>query len=259
MSELILISNKAGIATISLNRPDKRNAMNGQMIKELLHAMHRLQEDDSVRVMIIHGQGLHFCAGADIYWMQKISEGVLEENESDAQMLADLMYQLYSFPKPSIVLAHGATMGGGLGLLAACDIAIGAENASFGFSEVKIGIAPSVISPYVLSAIGERAAHYYFLTGERFSAEEAHRIGLLHRVVAENDLMQAGIMLANTLLQNGPHAMGATKQLIRYVAKIKITNELAQKTAEHLANVRTTKEAQEGLQAFLEKREPAWK
>jgi len=258
MSEFILIKKSEGIATITLNRPDKRNAMNGKMIKEILDMLLQLRNDSTIRILMMQGLGEHFCAGADIHWMQEIAAGPRDHNENDAQLLADLMYQLYAFPKPTIVLAHGATMGGGLGLLAACDIAIGAKSASFSFSEVKIGITPSVISPYVISAIGERAAHYYFLTGERFHADEAKEMGLLHRVVEDDALLQTGLTLANTLLKNAPQALMIAKQLIRYVAKDKITSELAQKTAEHLAGMRMSKEAQEGLQAFLEKRQPVW-
>ena len=258
MSEFILVAKQNNIATITLNRPDKRNAMNEQMIKEILHTLVRLREEEDARVLILQGQGEHFCAGADIQWMQQMAAKPHGKNEIDALMLSDLMYQLYSFPKPTIVLAHGATMGGGLGLLAACDIAIASENASFGFSEVKIGITPSIISPYIITAIGERMAHYYFLMGERFNALEAKRIGLLHHVVDDDALKQTGKSIADTLLQNGPHALTAVKHLIRYVKKEPISPDLAQKTAEHLANIRMTKEAQEGLQAFLEKRQPRW-
>lgn len=258
MSEFILVSESDEIATITLNRSDKRNAMNGQLIKELHHALRTLSEDSHARVLMINGNGEHFCAGADIAWMQKIATGSYDENADDAKMLADLMYQLYTFPKPTIILAHGATLGGGMGLLAACDIAIASNNASFGFSEVKMGIAPSVISPYVISAIGERAAHYYFLTGERFGPDEAHRIGLIHQVIEYEALSSVGITLAKTLLQNAPNAIIAAKKLIRYVAREKISEELARKTAEHLANLRGSQEAQEGLRAFLEKRTPNW-
>lgn len=258
MSEFVLVAKTNGVTTVTLNRPDKRNAMNGHFIKELLHVLHSLRDDHETRILMICGNGEHFCAGADIQWMQTLAESSLEANEDDAQLLADLMYGLYAFPKPTIVLAQGATMGGGLGLLAACDIAVGANNAMFGFSEVKIGIAPSTISPYVIAAIGERAAHYYFLTGERFNADEAMRIGLLHRVVAAEALLETGKTIANTLLQNSPQALTAAKQLIRYVAKQKITEELGQKTAEHLANLRSSNEALEGLRAFVEKRAPMW-
>ena len=254
----LLVSVSHHIATITLNRPEKRNAMNGPLIQELMQALQVLAADDDVRVVMMNGHGEHFCAGADIAWMQQIASGSYNENYDDAQCLADLLFQLYSFPKPTIVLAHGATLGGGLGLLCACDIAIASSNASFGFSEVKIGITPSTISPYVIAVIGERAAHYYFLTGERFGAEIAQRIGLIHQMTSQDALLSTGIMLAECLLQNSPYALMAAKQLIRYVAKEKISADLAQKTAEHLANLRTTPEAQEGLRAFLEKRSPNW-
>jgi methylglutaconyl-CoA hydratase len=168
-TEFITVATAGSIATLTLNRPDKRNAMHGPLMMELQHALGLLAEDSS-RVLLINGRGENFCAGGDIGWMQKIAAGSDDENYRDAQLLADLLYQLYVFPKPVIVLAHGATLGGGLGFVAAADIAIAASNASFGLPEVKIGITPSIISPYVISAIGERMAHYYFLTGERFGA-----------------------------------------------------------------------------------------
>lgn len=256
--EWIAVSTRDGIATMTLNRPDKRNAMNGELIRALLNALHACAQDETVRVLMINGEGEHFCAGADIGWMQKVASASQDENYDDAQMLADLMYQLHVFPKPTLVLAHGTTLGGGLGLLSACDIALAADNAIFGFSEVKIGIAPSVVSPYVIAAIGERAAHYYFLTGERFDAHHAYRIGLVHQVVAPDALFSKGMALAHTLLENSPEAMGAAKQLIRYVSPLKITETLSQKTAEHLAELRASAGAQEGLKAFLEKRKPKW-
>lgn len=257
-NEFILVSKSEGMATITLNRPDKRNAMNRQLIGELLQALHELAQDSQTGVLMINSQGDHFCAGADIGWMQAVAAASKDENYDDAQMIADLMYQLHTFPKPTLVLARGTTLGGGLGLLAACDIAIASKNAVFGFSEVKIGITPSIVSPYVVAAIGARAAHYYFLTGERFGAECAYRIGLVHQIVADNALIGSGLALARTLLENSPQAMAAAKQLIRYVATEKITEQLAQKTAEHLAELRATQAAQEGLKAFLEKRKPKW-
>lgn len=258
MANLLHVSHVDAVAIMTLNRPEKRNALNGELIRELSIALHQAADDERVRVVLLNGQGEHFCAGADIAWMQQVASGSFNENYDDAQLLADLLYQLYSFPKPTLVLAHGATLGGGLGLLAASDIALASEQASFGFSEVKIGITPSTISPYVITAIGERAAHYYFLTGERFNAETAQRIGLVHQLVKPELLLETGIELAQRLLQNSPHALMVAKQLIRHVAKERITPELAQKTAEHLANLRTTEEAREGLRAFLEKRSPNW-
>lgn len=256
----ILVSTPtSGITTLTLNRPDKRNAMDAQMIKELLNALQKLADDHETRVLMIMGQGEHFCAGADIAWMLKIAECSYEENVADAQMLAYLMYQLYSFPKPTIVLAHGVTVGGGLGLVAAGDIALAAKSASFSFAEVKLGIAPSVISPYVISAIGQRAAHYYFLTGDRFGAEEAHRLGLIHQFVENEALMSVGMSLAETIVKNSPNALIAAKQLIRRVNNEKVTENLVRTTAENLATLRASPQAREGLQAFLQKRTPQWR
>jgi len=256
--ENIVVTVADHIATILLNRPEKRNAMHGPLIKEMIQALENLMTDSAVQVLVIRGTGEHFCAGADIGWMKQIAAGSYSDNYDDAQLLADFLYNLYHFPKPTVALVHGATMGGGLGIVAACDIAFAAKNASFGFSEVKVGIAPCIISPYVLAAIGERQAHYYFLTGERFNAEEAQRIGFVHRVVENEVLLSTGIALAKTLQKNGPHALTAVKQLIRQVAKEKITEELTQKTAEYLANLRSSPEGEEGLRAFLEKRTPVW-
>lgn len=256
-TEFVRVSHAERIATVTLNRPDKHNAMNGQVVAEISQALKALALDDS-RVLMIHGNGENFCAGGDIAWMQKIAAGTEDENYDDAQALADMLFQLYMFPKPTIVLAHGATLGGGFGLLTAADIAIAATNAKFGLPEVKIGITPSIISPYAIAAIGERAAHYYFLTGERFGAEEALRLGLIHRVAEPDALMSVGISIAHTLLQNSPNALRSAKSLLRYVAKQKISDVLMQKTAEHLAEMRATPEAQEGLKSFQEKRAPKW-
>lgn len=255
---MITVSTTNAITTITLNRPDKRNAMNGLLIQELKQTLEHLTNDPVTRLLIIRGAGEHFCAGADIAWMREMAMGVEDKNSQDAYLIADLMFALYSFPKPTIALVHGATMGGGLGLLAACDIGVASENAVFGFSEVKIGIAPSTISPYVIAAMGARAAHYYFLTGERFKVDEAYRLGLVHRIAEDSTLVNVGMNLAKMMLQNGPHAMASAKQLIRYVSNKEINIDLAQKTAEHLANLRASPEAEEGLQAFIEKRLPVW-
>lgn len=255
--EFIKVSRSDAIGVIALSRPDKRNAMHGPMITELLRAIKILADDDS-RLLLIHGEGEHFCAGGDIAWMQQIALGSDDQNYDDAQALADLLYAIYTFPKPSLVMAHGMTLGGGMGLLAAADIAIASRNAAFGLPEVKIGLTPSMISPYVIAAIGVRASHYYFLTGERFGVEEAFRLGLIHQLSETDALMSTGMSIAQTLLMNSPQALRNAKQLIRRVSQEKISAELAQKTAEHLAELRATPEAQEGLHAFLEKRSPRW-
>lgn len=259
MSEpLIITHTEEAITTITLNRPEKRNALNGEMIKILTEELHNLAHHSKTRVLIIKANGEAFCAGADIDWMKKISASSYDENYDDAQYLADFLYQLYTFPQPTLALAHGAVLGGGLGIVSACDIAIAADNASFGFPEVKIGLTPSCISPYLLAAMGERIVRYYMLTGERFTAKEAVDFRLVHKEVVAGDLHEKGFSLAQTLLLNGPEALRAAKQLIHAVNKEKITEALIQKTAEHLANIRRSKEAQEGLQAFLEKRQTKW-
>ncbi len=256
--QYLQLTKEKGLAILSFNRPDKRNAMNAEMIKEMVHVLHQMAEDKTVSVLIINGNGEHFSAGADINWMKSIGLLSAEENLQDASVLANLLYQLYEFPKPTIALVHGAVLGGGLGIVSVCDIAIAAKSASFGFPEAKIGIAPSTISPYVIAAMGERAANYYFLTGVRFGAEEAHRIGMVHQVTEDESLNQVGHALALTLLQNGPEALRAIKKLIHHVVREKISPTLCQYTSQHLANLRKSPEAQEGLKAFLEKRAPQW-
>jgi methylglutaconyl-CoA hydratase len=254
----ILVSILDDIATVTLNRPEKRNAMDGLFVTELSDVLNKIANNESARVLIVNANGEHFCAGADIGWMQKLAQSSSEENHQDALQLAGLMQLIYRFPIPVIALVHGATLGGGLGLLAACDIAVAANNASFGFSEVKMGITPSVISPYILAAIGERATRYYFLTAERFGAEEAHRLGLVHRIVALDALTSTGLMIAQALLKNSSSALSEAKRLIQHVSRQEITDELIQFTAGHLSQIRKTTHAQEGLQAFLEKRLPKW-
>lgn len=255
--EFIQLSQSEGVATLTLNRPDKRNAMHGPLVAELLQALQATARDKS-RVLLIKGNGENFCAGGDIGWMQKIANSNDDDNYKDAQLLADALYTLYNFPKPTVVLAHGAVLGGGLGLLCAADIAIATRESSFGLPEVKIGITPSMISPYVITAIGERAAHYYFLTGERFGSDVALRLGLIHQVTDEAGLLSVGADIAHNILQSSPNALKAAKLLIRRGSKEKISPQLAQATAEHLAEIRATAEAQEGLRAFLEKRKPNW-
>lgn len=258
-SVIVMFSPSPGIMTITLNRPEKSNAMNGEVMHKFIHALKEIAADREIRVVILTGNGTHFCAGADINWMQQIAQGKPEINFADAKELALLLQMLYTFPKPTIALTQGMILGGGMGLTACCDIVIAAENANFGFSEAKIGLTPSVISPYIISAIGARASRYYFLTADKFNAQEAQRIGLVHQIVAEDKLVETGIHIAKKLLKNSPHALTEVKTLISRVANEKITQELVHYTAEHLAGMRATEDAQEGLKAFLEKREAQWK
>ncbi|MDR3477298.1 MAG: enoyl-CoA hydratase-related protein [Gammaproteobacteria bacterium] len=255
---VILVTMTEGIATITLNKPEKRNAMDGVLVANLMSVLAEIATNKNIGVIILRANGEHFCAGADIAWMQKIATAPEADNQADALQLAKLMYAIYTYPKPVIVLAHGATLGGGLGLVAACDIAIAANNASFAFSEVKIGIVPSVVSPYVIKAMGERAARYYFLTAARFGADEAHRIGFVHQVVDPQALNSVGVTIANEILKHSRSAVSEAKRLIQTVASEKVSDDLIRYTAEHLATMRTTADAREGLQAFLEKRMPTW-
>ncbi len=256
--QYLLLTHEKGLAILTLNRPDKRNAMNGEMIQELDQVLQQLAQDATVKVLLIKGNGDHFCAGADISWMKTIGTLSAEENQRDAEVLANLLFHLYQFPKPTIAIAQGTVLGGGMGILSVCDIALAADNCTFGFPETKMGIAPSTISPYVIAAMGARAAQYYFLTGVRFGSKEAERIGLIHQVTEPDHLYQTGHALAQTLLQNGPASLCAIKQLTHHVANEEISPALSVYTAKHLASLRTSPEAQEGLKAFLEKRAPQW-
>lgn len=242
------------IATITLNRPEKRNAFNGQMVSELSQALTHIEETDRLHAVVIQGTGEHFCAGADLAWMKHLATASKVENLADAKQLADLLYQLNALSKPTIVLAHGATMGGGLGLLAACDIALAECDAVFAFSEVTLGLVPATISPYVVSAIGERLARYYFLTGQRFSADTAYRMHLVHDVHGDLPaLITAGQRLAQTLSQYSRSAITHIKQVLTAIRGQSPSPELAALTAEHLAACRTTPDAIAGLNAFFEK------
>jgi len=247
-----------GCATLRLNNPDLHNAFDDRLIAELTADLVRLGHDPEVRIVTLASSGKSFSAGADLNWMRKAADYTLEENVHDALAIAELMRTLYELPKPTIALVQGAAIGGGVGLVAACDIAIASTRASFCLSEVKLGIIPAVISPFVLAAIGQRAARRYFLTAERFSADEALHLGLVHQVTAEEELQNAGEQICRTLLKNGPQAISEAKILIRKVCGQPIDADLSEMTAEWIAAIRATDEAREGLDAFLTKRQPKW-
>jgi methylglutaconyl-CoA hydratase len=248
-----------GIAKVTLNRPEIHNAFDDLLITGLTAVFRQLADDESVRVVILSGSGKSFSAGADLNWMQRMAGYSREENLADANALAELLWIMNSLPKPLIGLVQGAAYGGGVGLVACCDIAIGTERASFCLSEVKLGLIPAVISPYVVAAIGARAARRYFLTAEVMNAAEAHRIGLLHEVAAdEAALFKRGGALAQILLENGPAAVTAAKDLIAAVANRSIDRSLITYTASRIADQRASGEGREGLAAFLEKRAPSW-
>lgn len=247
-----------GNAKVTLNRPEVHNAFDPEMVEALDAALRQLEADARVRAVVLEGSGKSFCAGADIAHMKKSATYTPQQNFDAAHLTARMLYTLYRLPKPTIACIRGAVRGGGVGLAAACDIAIGARDATFRLSEVKIGVIPAMISPYVIAAIGERMAHRYMLTGEEFNAAEAYRIGLLHEIVDEDQLTAAvGHMLAH-LHTSGPQAVAAIKRLIPVSAHAPLGAAIVDETARRIAEVRATPEAQEGLSAFLEKRKPAW-
>lgn len=258
-SNLLIETDKRGVATVILNRPDVHNAFNDTVIADLHNAFEALGKDDKVRVIILTGAGKSFSAGADLNWMKRSATFTAEENKTDAMRLSGMLATIRSCPKPTIAFVNGAAFGGGVGLTACCDIAVAIATGVFSLSEVKLGLTPATISPYVIAAIGERAAQRYFLTGERFDGIEARRIGLVHEVAQtreEANMIIDGIV--DQLLSSGPVALSEAKSLIRYVAGAEITDELREGTAERIAERRTSDEGQEGLNAFFERRKPNW-
>jgi methylglutaconyl-CoA hydratase len=248
-----------GIATLTMNRPKLHNAFDDLLIEELTAALLRLSSDNRCRVVLLTGSGTSFSAGADLNWMRRMAEYTREDNLRDALGLATLMQTLNGFAKPTIALVQGATYGGGVGLVACCDMAIATGRATFCLSEVKLGLMPAVISPYVVAAIGPRACRRYFLTAESFDAAEAYRLGLVHEVVGDDTTLQArGRELAMTLLKNGPQAMAAAKDLIAAIAGRPMDAGMIADTASRIAERRASAEGCEGLSAFLEKRKPGW-
>ncbi len=245
-------------ATVVLNRPEVHNALNGELIDELTAALKALGDNSAARVMVIAAKGKSFSAGADLAWMQKMADASEQENYQDARHLAQLLQVLDGILKPTIARIHGAVYGGAIGLVACCDIAIASERAIFSLSEAKLGLVPAVISPYVVRAIGGRAARRYFQSAERFDAAQARHIGLIHEVVAADKLDESIAGLIDHLLAAGPDAQAAAKQLIDEVNGARIDDELMHTTARINARMRKTQEGKEGVSAFLEKRKPTW-
>ncbi len=247
-----------GIATVRMNRPDVHNAFDDHLIAELTTELRRLDQAPEVRVVVLAANGKSFSAGADLNWMQRMAKYSEAENLRDAVAMAGLMRTLHGMHKPTIARVQGAAFGGGVGLVACCDIAVAAAEASFSLSEVRLGLIPSVISPYVIAAIGEREARRYFLTAERFGAEGAMRIGLVHEVTTGDRLDETVKKFADELLKGGPNALAAAKKLIADVARRPLDDALMEETARRIASIRVSPEGREGLGAFLEKRPPAW-
>ena len=245
------------VARVWLNRPEVRNAFDGLMVSELRKILFDLRTADAVRVVVLGGRGPSFCAGADLEWMNAMAGFTREENLREAQALADLFFTVYESPKPIVARVHGAALGGGAGLVAACDIPVASLGTQFGFTEVRLGILPAVISPYVIGKIGESAARELFLTGERFEAVRAQEIGLVRAAVPEEDLDATVEARVQELLKAGPRAVAEAKALIREVAWRRV-EDVQRYTVERIADVRISAEGQEGMRAFLEKRKPNW-
>ena len=256
--QTIQVELSRSVATVTLNRPEVRNAFNENVIAELNHVFEKLGQDDDVRVIILAANGPAFCAGADLHWMKKMASFTQEQNLNDAQQLADMLFTIYSCNKPVIAKVQGDCYAGGMGLITACDIAVAVDSAQFCLSEVKIGLVPATISPYVIKAMGANAARRYFLTAERFTAHEAHRIGLAHEVVSADKLDDTVAQLANAIVNNSPDAVVAAKWLVDDVAGADIDEELLAYTAECIAEIRSSEQGREGVNAFLEKRKPNW-
>lgn len=245
------------IGKIILNRPEIHNAFDDFMISELHTVLDRIEKDSGIRVIVITGAGESFCAGADLNWMKRVKDWSYERNYEDAFRVAELMEKIYKFPKPVITRVNGATIGGGTGIVAASDIAIASENAIFGLAEVKIGLVPSVISPYLIKRCGERVCREIFLTGERISARKALEFGLVNYVVSKEELDKKVEEITNMLLSSGPNAIRICKELIKKVSETPLT-EVKSYTADIIAKIRISEEGQEGISSFLERRKPKW-
>ena len=259
MTTSLALEHQGPLGLITMNRPERHNAFDDQLIQELTEALRTMEADDMVRLVVLSGTGRSFSAGADLNWMKRMAGYSRDENVRDAMALGALMRTLAHLRKPTIARVQGAAYGGGVGLVACCDIAIATQNATFALSETKLGLIPAVISPYVIAAIGERAARRYFLTAERFEAADAWRLGLIHEIALDEAAMDEKLgEIVEKLLEAGPAAQREAKDLVRAVAHRPVTSELIQDTAERIARLRSSPEGREGVAAFLEKRKPSW-
>jgi len=255
---MLSIEKKGGVARVTLDRPEVRNAFDDALIASLKKSFAGIEKDQSVRVVVLAGNGPAFCAGADLNWMKRMAKYGHEENLADARALAEMLAALDRLPQPTIARVHGPAFAGGTGLVAACDMAIGTPQAKFCFSEAKLGLSPATISPYVLRAIGERAARRYFLTAEVFDAEEALRIGMLSLLVPAAELDATIEGLVQHLLAGGPQAHAKIKNLIRAIAGRPVDTALMADTAQRIAEIRVSPEGREGIASFLDKRKASW-
>jgi methylglutaconyl-CoA hydratase len=254
----LTITNQGAIRTITLSRPDVRNAFNDEVIAELKNAFTEAGQAADVRCVVLAAEGPAFCAGADLNWMRRMADYTRDENLADAGQLAAMLRAIYECPKPTIARVQGDVFAGGVGLVAACDMAVSVDTATYCLSEVKLGLIPATISPYVIRAMGVRASHRYFLTAERFSAAEAHRIGLVSEVFTADALDAKVAELTSALVSASPNAVRACKRLVQDVAEREIDDALVAHTVAGIADIRSSAEGKEGVQSFLQKRKPSW-
>ncbi|MBE7420008.1 MAG: enoyl-CoA hydratase/isomerase family protein [Ideonella sp.] len=258
MTTTLDIRRDGPVARVFLNRPDVRNAFNGAVITELAAAFGELGADASLRAIVLGGHGKAFCAGADLNWMRTMAGYTWQQNHADAQTLAEMLWQLYSCPLPVVGRVHGDCYAGGVGLAAVCDVLVAAEGVHFCLSEARLGLLPATIGPYVVRALGQQASRRYFATAERFSAEQAHRLGFVHELAAPDALDARVDAIVQALVTNGPAAVKASKLLVRELAGAPLSAELRADTARRIADIRASDEGREGVQAFLNKRAPRW-
>ncbi len=256
---LEVVRASAHVAEVWLNRPDVRNAFDDGVVAELTHAFRALGADAALRCIVLGGRGRAFCAGADLAWMKSTAGYGWDDNHADATRLADMLWTIWDCPLPVVGRIHGDCYAGGVGLAAVCDVLVAAEGVHFCLSEARLGLLPATIGPYVVRALGEQAARRWFVSAERFTAAEAHRLGFVHEVVAADALDASIARIAAALVANGPHAVKACKRLVKDLAGRPIDAALRDETARRIADVRTGAEGREGVQSFLDKREPAWR
>ena len=254
----LLVNVEQHIATVTLNRPEIRNAFNDEMIAELTDAFKTLGDDNQVRVIVLAATGKAFCAGADLNWMRAMADYSYEENLADADKLAQMLKTIYECPKPTIAAIQGDVYAGGMGLVAVCDVAIAVRIANFCLSEVRLGLAPATISPYVIRALGARASQRYFLSAEVFDSKKARQLGFIHERASEESLDDAVALFCATVVKNSPEAVKTCKLLLHEIAGAAITDELIADTVKGIADIRSSEQGKEGVQAFLQKRQPNW-
>ena len=258
MTTTLDIQRQGAVARVWLNRPDVRNAFNDSVIAELTAAFRELGADASLRAIVIGGHGKAFCAGGDLNWMRAMADYSWEQNRADAQALADMLYTLYTCPLPLVGRVHGDCYAGGVGLASVCDVLVAAEGMHFCLSEARLGLLPATIGPYVVRALGEQASRRYFISAERFSAAEAHRLGFVHELATAETIDAKVDAIVQTLVANGPAAVKASKKLVQDLAGQPLTAALRTDTARRIADIRASDEGREGVQSFLNKRTPRW-